>query len=114
MYDDAVEKLHKMNQARHDLETKMTDEIEQNRALAETNKRKEDSLLSKMNEIEDMDKKILDQDRQIEAMEAKSTTLQRQFDLSKKQLNDKLQSLTENLASEKEMRDMWIDRFEKE
>ncbi len=32
-YDDAVEKLHKMNKARHDLETKMTDEIERNRSL---------------------------------------------------------------------------------
>jgi len=55
-----AEKLHKMNLARHDLETKITDEIEKNRAQVETNKRKEESILSKQNEIEDMDKKLLD------------------------------------------------------
>lgn len=32
-YDDTVDKLHKMNKARHDLETKLTDEIERNRSL---------------------------------------------------------------------------------
>jgi len=55
-----AEKLHKMNLARHDLETKITDEIEKNRSLVETNKRNEESILSKQNEIEDMDKKLLD------------------------------------------------------
>ena len=103
-----------MNLARHELETKITDLIESNRALEETNKRKEESILSKQTEIEDMDKKILDQERQIETIEVKSTGLQRQFDLAKKQLTDKLQGLTENLESEKEMRDMWIGRFETE
>ena len=71
-YDDSVEKLHKMNKARHDLETKLTDEIEKNRALVETNKRKEESILSKQNEIEDMDKKIIDLERNIETIEVKS------------------------------------------
>ena len=76
-YDDVVEKLHKMNLARHELETKITDLIESNRALEETNKRKEESILSKQTEIEDMDKKILDQERFIETIEVKSTGLQR-------------------------------------
>ena len=33
--DDAVDKLHKTNKARHDLETKLHDEIERNRSLQE-------------------------------------------------------------------------------
>ncbi len=44
-YDDAVEKLHKMNKARHDLETKMTDEIERNRSLQDIVRLKEDAIL---------------------------------------------------------------------
>lgn len=32
-YEETVEKLHMMNKARHDLETKLTDEIERNRSL---------------------------------------------------------------------------------
>lgn len=44
-YDDAVEKLHKMNKARHDLETKMTEEIERNRSLQDIVRIKEESIL---------------------------------------------------------------------
>ena len=44
-YDDTVAKLHKMNKARHDLETKLTDEIERNRSLADIVKLKEESIL---------------------------------------------------------------------
>lgn len=32
-YDDTVDKLHKMNKARHDLESKLLDEIERGRSL---------------------------------------------------------------------------------
>ncbi len=44
-FDDVVTKLHKMNKARHDLETKLTDEIERNRSLADIVKLKEESII---------------------------------------------------------------------
>lgn len=103
-----------MNLARHDLEGRISDEISKSRALEETNKRREDLILTKENEIEDLDKKILDKDRQLEAIEVKSNSMQRQFDLAKKQLNEKMESLNANLESEKQMRDMWVERFETE
>ena len=43
-YDDVTDKLHKINKARHDLETKLTDEIERNRSLNEIIRLKEESL----------------------------------------------------------------------
>ena len=43
-YDDTVDKLHKMNKARHDLESKLIDEIERNRSLQEVIKLKEDTI----------------------------------------------------------------------
>ena len=43
-YDDVTDKLRKMNKARHDLETKLTDEIERNRALNDIIRLKEESL----------------------------------------------------------------------
>lgn len=43
-YDDVTDKLHKMNKARHDLETKLTDEIERNRSLNDIIRLKEESL----------------------------------------------------------------------
>lgn len=36
------------------------------------------------------------------------------MELTKKQSADKIQSLNEVIANEKETRDMWIERFEKE
>ncbi len=43
-YDDTVEKLHKMNKARHDLESKLIDEIKRNRSLQEVIKLKDDTI----------------------------------------------------------------------
>ena len=46
-YDETVEKLHRMNKARHDLETKLTDEIERNRSLQDIVRLKEESILKR-------------------------------------------------------------------
>jgi hypothetical protein len=61
-----VDKLHKMNKARHDLETKLTDEIERNRSLTDIVRLKEDSILKRQQEIEEMDRKIIDLERSYE------------------------------------------------
>ena len=47
VYDDIVSKLHKMNKARHDLETKLTDEIERNRSLQDIVRLKEDQIIKR-------------------------------------------------------------------
>lgn len=46
-YEDTVEKLHKMNKARHDLETKLTDEIERNRSLQDIVRLKEEAIIKR-------------------------------------------------------------------
>ena len=43
-YDETVDRLHKMNKARHDLETKLTDEIERNRSLQDIIRLKEEAI----------------------------------------------------------------------
>jgi len=103
-----------MNKARHDLETKMTDEIERNRSLQDIIRIKEEAILKQQGEIEDLDKKCIDLERNIESTEIKKQGLERQFDLQKKQLNEKIASMNDQITNEKEARDMWIERFEKE
>ena len=76
-YDETVEKLHKMNKARHDLETKLLDEIERNRSLQELIKMKEDTIQKRSQELEKVDKKGLDLERQVEAIEIKWQGLER-------------------------------------
>ena len=113
-YDDVVEKLHQMNKARHELETKLSDEIERNRSLAEVVRLKEDTLQKRSVEIEEQDKKIIDLERNFESVEIKKNSIERAFELAKKQLNEKITNLNEVITSEKENRDMWIERYEKE
>lgn len=103
-----------MNKARHDLETKLTDEIERNRSLTDIVRLKEDSIIKRQQEIEEMDRKIIDLERSLEQLELKKQGVERAAELLKKQLSDKVQSLNEVITAEKETRDMWVERYEKE
>ena len=40
--------------------------------------------------------------------------VEKAFELSKTQLNDRIKSLTEVIANEKETRELWIQRYEEE
>lgn len=64
--------------------------------------------------MEDLDKRVIDLERNIEAVEIKKAGSERQFELQKKQLNEKILSLNDVITNEKETRDMWIERFDKE
>jgi hypothetical protein len=73
-----------MNKARHDLENKLTDEIERNRSLQDIIRLKEESISRKSVELEEMDRRIIELERNIEALEIKKQGVERQFELSKK------------------------------
>lgn len=62
-YDETVDKLHAMNKARHDLETRLTNEIERNRSLQDIVRLKEDTIAKRQVEIEELDKRIVDIER---------------------------------------------------
>ena len=49
-----------------------------------------------------------------ETLEVKKQSIERASELAKKQTNDKIYSLNEVIAGEKDTRDMWIARYEKE
>ena len=75
---------------------------------------KEESLGKKATEIEDLDKRVIDLERAQEALDIKKQGIERQLELSKKQANEKIASLNEIIAGEKETREMWIERYENE
>lgn len=74
-----------MNKARHDLETKLTDEIERNRSLQDIIRLKEETIAKRGQELEEMDKKCLELERTIENVEIKKQSVERTFELTKKQ-----------------------------
>ena len=112
--DDAIEKLHVTNKVRHETEVKLNEEEDKNKILNDIIKEKEEQLNKRLAEIEDMDKKIIELERNNETLEIKKAGIERQYELTKKQLNEKVQNLTDVLNSEKETREMWIERYEKE
>jgi hypothetical protein len=61
-----------------------------------------------------MDRRVIELERTNENIEIKKASLERQFEITKKQLNEKITNLNEVLQSEKETREMWIERYEKE
>ena len=75
---------------------------------------KDDQIAKKQVEIDDIDKRLLDLEREKETLEIKKSGLERQFEQTKKGLNEKIDGLTQILDSEKETRTMWIERYEQE
>lgn len=84
-----------MNKARHDLETLLTNEIEKTRSLQDIVRLKEDTIAKKQVEIEELDKRIIELERALEALEIKKQGVEKMFEMTKKQMNDKAQQLTE-------------------
>jgi hypothetical protein len=66
-----------MNKARHDLETKLTDEVERNRSLTDIVRLKEESIIKRQQELEDMDRKVIDLERNLEQIDIKKQALER-------------------------------------
>eukprot|EP00352_Strombidinopsis_acuminata_P000161 CAMPEP_0176341944 /NCGR_PEP_ID=MMETSP0126-20121128/2781_1 /TAXON_ID=141414 ORGANISM="Strombidinopsis acuminatum, Strain SPMC142" /NCGR_SAMPLE_ID=MMETSP0126 /ASSEMBLY_ACC=CAM_ASM_000229 /LENGTH=91 /DNA_ID=CAMNT_0017687061 /DNA_START=238 /DNA_END=513 /DNA_ORIENTATION=+ len=83
-YESVVEKLHQMNKARHDLETRLSDEIDRNKSLIDIISMKDETLNRKGQEIEDLDRRIIDLERSMETLEIGKQGVERQFDLVKK------------------------------
>lgn len=75
-----------MNRARHDLETKLTDEIERNRSLQDIIRLKEETIAKRGLELEELDRRVLESERTIEALEVKIVGKERHFELTRKQL----------------------------
>ena len=113
-HDDLVDKLHSMNKARHEIENKLQDEHDRNKNLSDVVNLKDDLLDKRQSEIEDLDKKINELVNQVATLEAQKVGVEKAFELSKTNLNDRIKSLNEVIGNEKETRDMWISRYEDE
>ena len=112
--EDTVEKLHNTNKSRHDTEIKLGEEMEKTMLGNESIARKDELLKSKIQEIDDLDKKVIDLQKEKDTIETKKTGLEKISEQMKKQKDEKIQNLQEIISGEKDNREMWIDRYEKE
>lgn len=65
-------------------------------------------------DYDELDKRLGEKLRENESLDTKRQTLERQFEVTRKQLNEKISNLNEIINGEKETREMWIERYEKE
>lgn len=65
-------------------------------------------------EIDRLNKKIQDLDRTIENLEIKRVAFEKQTEIQKKELTEKISSLQDIIKAEKTTRESWIDRYKKE
>mmetsp|Transcript_32051 Transcript_32051/g.31349 ORF Transcript_32051/g.31349 Transcript_32051/m.31349 type:complete len:207 (+) Transcript_32051:1765-2385(+) len=77
-------------------------------------KDKEYQLEKHKKEIEKLQKRLGDVERQNDMLEIKKRSLDKQSEIQRKQLLDKIQNLNELVSAEKDTREMWINRYEKE
>ena len=75
---------------------------------------KEDTLAQRSKEIEELDKKVLDLERNYESLDIKKNSIERAAQTQKKQLDDQIAALKESLETEKVQRETWIEKYEKE
>lgn len=112
--DDASEKLHLTNKVRHETEVKLGSAFEKARDQDLVIIAKDDDLSKRHAEIDELDKKVINLERNNENLEIRRSGMERQFELTKKQLNERVNNLNEIINGERETRDMWIERYEKE
>lgn len=62
-HENTVDKLHVTNKVRHENEIKLGEEVEKTRGLQELLRAKEDTLVRRAAEIEELDKKVLELER---------------------------------------------------
>ena len=77
-------------------------------------RQRDDSILNHKRNIDELERKIGELDRQIQGLELRHQALEKQHEIQLKQQMDKTANLNEILNTEKETRQSWVERFEKE
>ena len=89
---DTVEKLNIIHKVQHETEIRLGEEIEKTRALQDIVRLKEESLNKRSADIEDLDKQVIDLQRDKESQIVKCKGLERQIELVRKQFTEKIAS----------------------
>ena len=109
-----MQKLHITNKVRHETEIKLGEQHEKCKDMTNVITMKDEMLSKRQVELDEHDRRINELERSMEALEIKKQGVERTLELTKKQLNEKIVNLNEIIAGEKETREMWVERYEKE
>ena len=113
-FESVQDKLKKSNKARNEKEEILSDKLLLIVQLQDTIKERDSQLEKNRKEFEKLNKRLAEVERQNDQLEIKKKSLDKQAEIQRKQLLDKIQNLNELVSAEKDTREMWINRYEKE
>ena len=113
-FESVSDKLKRSNKVRNEKEEVLNDKLLLIIQLQDTIKDKEYQLEKNRKEFDKFNKRLVEVERQNDQLEIKKKSVDKQWEIQRKQLLDKIQNLNELVSAEKDTREMWINRYEKE
>lgn len=82
--------------------------------IKEAYKERDEMLKNYKRKYDEEQKKLAEIERKADTLEIEKRSLEKQNDIQRKQLLDKINQQAELIAAEKDTREIWINRYEKE
>lgn len=102
------------NKVRQQAEDNLLEVQKQYRAIKDAYTEKDAMLTTYKKKYEEEQKKLTEIERKADTLEIEKKSLEKQNDIQRKQLLDKINQQSELIAAEKDTREIWINRYEKE
>lgn len=108
------EKLAITNQVRNEKEEMLAEKIKFSDQQTILLKERDQLIEKYRKDIEKLQKRLTEVERQNDALEIKKKSLDKQNEIQRKQLLDKISNLNDLVSAEKDTREKWINLYEKE
>jgi chromosome segregation ATPase len=112
--DDTIDKLKMTNKVRNENDLKLNEQREKEKELKTLLNEKEDRIQKYIGEIQKLEKQAFSLRKEKESLDSEKTNETKHFEIQKRQYSEKITSLNEIIGNERETREMWVERFNKE
>lgn len=101
-----------MNRVRHELELRLKAEKEANEELTKTLNQKLEIINDRDYKIDYLEINRKELERKIEELRDQVRQTEKLAEIKINSLNDKIEALNESISTEKDLREIWIEKFE--
>lgn len=112
--DDTIDKLKMTNKVRNENDLKLNEQREKEKELKTLLGEKEDRIQKYIGEIQKLEKQAFSLRKEKESLDSEKANESKHFEIQKRQYSEKITSLNEIIGNERETREMWVERFNKE
>ncbi|CDW85387.1 UNKNOWN [Stylonychia lemnae] len=113
-YELATSKVEQINKARNDAENKLREKTQKLRLAEQKMHDRDEQIMRNHRKIHELDEKLVELEKQYNQLEKEKSNNRVEFEQIKRQQLDKIHSLEELIKNEKELRQNWCERYDKE